>query len=65
MSSHQMVSDVRSGLIDPSLPISSEYRDILNEKLGGPCPTRADQLQVIFEQAESSNFKDLIPANVA
>ena len=58
----QMVSDVRSGLIDPSLPISSEYRYILNEKLGGPCPTRADQLQVIFEQAESSNFKDLIPA---
>jgi hypothetical protein len=59
---HQMVSDIRSGIIDASLPISSEYRDVLNKKLGGPSPARADQLQMIFEQAESSNFKDIIPA---
>ena len=58
----QLVYDVRSGSIDSSLPIPSECRDVLNEKLGGPCPARADQLREIFEQAESCNFKDVIPA---
>ena len=58
----QLVYDVRSGSIDSSLPIPSECRDVLNEKLGGPSPARADQLREIFEQAESCNFKDVIPA---
>ena len=58
----KLVHDIRSGYIDSSLPIPSECRDILNEKLGGPCPARADQLREIFEQAESCNFKDVIPA---
>ena len=58
----KLVHDVRSGSIDSSLPIPSECRDVLNEKLGGPYPARADQLREIFEQAESCNFKDVIPA---
>jgi hypothetical protein len=56
----QMVTDIRLGRIDPSLPIPDDQRDTLNEKLGGPDPERADQLQAVFEEAQALDFKDIM-----
>ena len=56
----QMLTDIREGKIDLSLPISSDKRDILEAKLGDPDPSRADELQKIFEEAEKSDFRGFL-----
>lgn len=62
-SSHtQMLVDIRTGTLDPSLPIPPDKRQALEASMGGPDPTRADQLQQIFQLAEKNSYKDVLPA---
>ena len=58
----QMVRDIETGQLDPSLPITVDERVVLEKLLGGPDPDQASRLREIFSQAEKSKFKDVIPA---
>ena len=58
----QMVSNIETGQLDPSLPITVDERAVLEKLLSGPDPDRANRLREIFSQAEKSRFKDVVPA---
>ena len=56
----EMLEDVRSGKIGSTLPLTSEKRSALEKCLSGPDPIRADVLQEILEQAETSNYESML-----
>jgi len=57
----QMVKDIRQGRLKPSLKLSHEERESLEEAMGGPNPVKASELQSIFESASATKFKELVP----
>ena len=57
----QMVADIQSGKLKPSLKLEVEERMFLEEAMGGPNPARANELKLVFESASVNNFKNIVP----
>ena len=57
----QIVADIRKGRLKASLKLDTEERESLEEAMGGPNAARANELQLIFESASVTKFKEIVP----
>ena len=57
----QIVADIQKGTLKSSLKLDAEERESLEEAMGGPNAVRANDLQLIFESASVTKFKEIVP----
>ena len=57
----QMVEDIQQGKLKHSLKITLEERESLQEAMGGPDPAKANELELIFNSASVTKFKNIVP----
>ena len=55
----QLVFDIRNGSLNSALNLTVTQAMTIKGAIGGPDPKRADELQLIFEEARSTNFESL------
>ena len=55
----QMVFDIRNGSLNSALNLTESQVKAIEEAIEGPDQKRADELQLIFEEAKSKNFESL------
>ena len=57
----KIVADIRKGTLKSSLKLDAEERESLEQAMNGPNAVRADELQLIFESASVTKFKEIVP----